>query len=248
MRASHLIVVDGQKGGVGKSTVARLLLAYLARRGVGFRAYDADGIVGDLGRYYSGVTRAVDLASVSSAGVVLDDLVEGDGPGVAVVDLGAGSRDVAHEWLHLTGALAAAQAGQIRLTVVFVIGDTSASPALLREAVDRLRCPEAFVVTRNLGLAAEFPAYEASQVRQQILAAGGCEIHVPALARDVYQRVDALGLPFDRFAAREGGARFSEANWVAAWLAQAEQQLEPIGARLGVQRAAGADWPGANRA
>lgn len=78
MRASHLIVVDGQKGGVGKSTVARLLLAHLARRGVGFRAYDADGIVGDLGRYYSGVARAVDLASVSSAGVVLDDLVEGD--------------------------------------------------------------------------------------------------------------------------------------------------------------------------
>jgi cellulose biosynthesis protein BcsQ len=47
-----LILGSGQKGGVGKSTFARILLDSLRRRGRSVAAFDGDGAVGHLLQYY----------------------------------------------------------------------------------------------------------------------------------------------------------------------------------------------------
>ena len=48
----RLILVTGQKGGVGKSTFARALLDCLRSRGRSVAAFDGDGSVGHLLQYY----------------------------------------------------------------------------------------------------------------------------------------------------------------------------------------------------
>src|SRR5688572_15634886 len=60
-----LIVVGADKGGVGKTTVSRLLLDYLASRKTPARAFDAEHPRGTLARFHGDTTEIVDLTQTA---------------------------------------------------------------------------------------------------------------------------------------------------------------------------------------
>src|SRR5438128_2176625 len=66
-RMSIVHLVGGEKGGVGKSVVARLLAQLFIDRGVRFVALDADGSHGALLRYYAEFSEPVDLSKLDGA-------------------------------------------------------------------------------------------------------------------------------------------------------------------------------------
>src|SRR5512146_834301 len=87
----RLILTHGEKGGVGKTTAARVIADFLNARNASFRAFDAEGATGQLLRFHPEETEAVDVASAASIAPVLDYLMEPGGKRVALVDLGARS-------------------------------------------------------------------------------------------------------------------------------------------------------------
>src|SRR4029078_1782032 len=86
---STIHFIGGEKGGVGKSVVARLCAQYCIDRSIPFVAADSDGSHGALMRFYGDYTRAIDLASFESADAILGLATESDRR--VVVDLPAQS-------------------------------------------------------------------------------------------------------------------------------------------------------------
>src|SRR4051812_30589328 len=89
MDKPRLILTHGEKGGVGKTTMARVVADFLKNREIPFRGFDAEGTTGGLLRFHPGDTAPIDVASAASVAPVLDYAMEGTGKPVALVDLGA---------------------------------------------------------------------------------------------------------------------------------------------------------------
>ncbi|MEJ2321450.1 MAG: hypothetical protein P8Z31_03630 [Gammaproteobacteria bacterium] len=69
---SRIHFVGGEKGGVGKSVLSRLLAQYCIDRELPFRAYDADASHGAMLRYYADFSEPVDISRFES----IDNVVE----------------------------------------------------------------------------------------------------------------------------------------------------------------------------
>src|SRR5829696_162516 len=84
-----LILVGADKGGVGKTTVSRLLIDYLEARTTPVRALDSEFPRGTLKRFHPDLTEIVDLTQTSDQMKILDTLQDA-GAKVSVVDIRAG--------------------------------------------------------------------------------------------------------------------------------------------------------------
>src|SRR6478609_11901137 len=95
MSTVHL--VGGEKGGVGKSVVARALAQYFIDKDMRFVGVDADTSHGALLRYYSEFTQPADLESFASADQIMDRALAADRR--VLVDLPAQSARSLKRWM-----------------------------------------------------------------------------------------------------------------------------------------------------
>ena len=84
-----LILVGADKGGVGKTTVARTLLDYFTAHNVPTRAFDTETPKGKLKRFHRDVSEVVDATAVADQMRIIDTLSTTDAT-VTVVDVRAG--------------------------------------------------------------------------------------------------------------------------------------------------------------
>lgn len=228
----RLIVTHGEKGGVGKTTAARLISDFLHSREIDFRAFDAEGETGQLLRFHPKETAAVDVGSAASVAPVLDYLMDG-GKAVAIVDLGARSGEDLKSWLYRGGALEETAENHLGITVVYVLGGAVDSVGHLKECFSALGRDVNYVLAKNLGVAPTFGVYENSNVRQEMLSAGAKEITLPALDPAVYQSVDRASVSFASFAENEGGNfGFTERRYCRTWLRECFAALDEVAGLL----------------
>jgi len=69
-----VILVGADKGGVGKTTVSRVLLDHLGALKISARAFDTEYPRGTLKRFHPSVTEIVDVTSSSDQMKILDTL------------------------------------------------------------------------------------------------------------------------------------------------------------------------------
>jgi len=212
----RLLLTHGEKGGVGKTTVARLIAEFLLSRDTAFQAFDAEGPTGQLLRFHPDHTVSVEMDKAISVAPILDFLMDGEPNRVALVDLGARSGEDLKNWLYRAGALEEAEAGQLDLTIIYVLGGAIDSVGHLKECFAALGSQIKYVVVKNFGVAAQFDIYENSTIRKDLRAAGAIEIALPALEGVVYQSVDKTSLPFSAFCESEAG--FTERRYCRTWL------------------------------
>lgn len=225
----RLILTHGEKGGVGKTTVARVVADFLSARDASFRAFDAEGATGQLLRFHPDETAPVQVESAAAIAPVLDYLMEGNGKKLALVDLGARSGEDVRSWLYRGGALEEAEAGRLGITVVYVLGGAVDSVGHLKECFGALGRDVNYVVVKNYGVAGSFEVYDNSNARQDLLAVGAREIAVPALDGAVYQSVDRASVPFSRFAdGRTGNFSYTERRYCKTWLRECFAALESV--------------------
>ena len=74
MTSNTLIIVGADKGGVGKTTVSRTLLDYLAACDVPARAFDTEWPRGTLKRFHPDQTEVVDITLVPDQMKILDSI------------------------------------------------------------------------------------------------------------------------------------------------------------------------------
>jgi hypothetical protein len=82
-----VILIGANKGGVGKTTVARTLLDYLRKQEVPTRAFDTEAPKGTLQRFHPDVSEIVDVTAVADQMRIFDTVSDS---AVTVIDVRAG--------------------------------------------------------------------------------------------------------------------------------------------------------------
>jgi hypothetical protein len=225
----RLVIAHGEKGGVGKTTVARVLADYLLARKFPFRAYDGEGATGQLLRFHPDVTFPIEFADAAGISPVLDHLMDGGNEHLALVDLGARAGGDLKSWLYRGGALEESAAGRLGVTIVYVVGGAVDSVGHLKECFGALGKDVEYLVVKNFGVASHFTVYDQSHVRQELLAAGSREIVLPALDTTVFQSVDRASIPFSAFVDNNGGTfSYTERRYCRTWLRESFAALDAV--------------------
>jgi hypothetical protein len=228
-----LILIGADKGGVGKTTTARALLDFLARRNIMARAFDTENPRGTLRRFYPGITEIIDLANVADQMKVLDTL-DSAAVKVTVVDLKAGNMSSALDTFDKIGVLEAARAGQFDLGLFHVVGPAIASLDEMGEVAKYTKGIH-YIVARNFINETNFFEWDDKTYKKYFAGLSNArEIEIPKLNEMAYEAVDLAGVTFSDFIANKN-ARGNVANfsfvlrgYVRKWLNDITAEFEHL--------------------
>src|SRR3981189_3861741 len=108
------IIVGADKGGVGKTTITRTLLAYFSARKVPTRAVETESPKGTLKRFHPDVTDVLDVTKVADQMQIFDTLSDST---VTTIDVAAALRSPTLPALRDIGFIDAAKKGQMPFSV-----------------------------------------------------------------------------------------------------------------------------------
>src|SRR5436853_6861251 len=89
MAKPAVIIVGADKGGVGKTTVARTLLDYFVAHQIPTRAFDTEAPRGTLKRFHPDIVDVVDMTKIPDQMKIFDTLNSADAS-VTLIDVRAG--------------------------------------------------------------------------------------------------------------------------------------------------------------
>jgi hypothetical protein len=207
---SHIHFVGGEKGGVGKSLVARLLSQWFIDRSAPFAAIDADVSHATLLRTYSSYAQSADLEDFGSADEIVNRALAADRS--VVVDLPAQSNRVFERWIESADVVRFARESGIRLTLWHVTDGTVDSVKDLERTLARWGDAFAYVAVKNHGRGKDFGYFDESDARRRLEERGGRIIEVPALDAVTMTRIDRTGASL----------------WAAAHSTEGDHALAPL--------------------
>jgi CobQ/CobB/MinD/ParA nucleotide binding domain len=226
--------VHGDKGGVGKSFLAAVLVEYLCERTGAVAVVDADMRNADLHAVFSGgdiPTLSTDLRE-EDGWIEFAAFLESAPQKDIVVSLPAGIGDeVTQNRDFFRDAL---QGLRRSLVVFWVLNRSPHSVALLRPFMDHYAdTARAMVAVRNcfFGAPERFARWNAAKTREAFLGAGGLEMDLDDL-NDAVADATFLHLPPRRFS-DTAALNYAQRLVLRRWLNRAYAGLDALGDRLG---------------
>ena len=207
---SHIHFVGGEKGGVGKSVVARVLAQRFIDRSIPFAALDADRSSGALLRYYADYTQPLDLTEVESADQIMDRALGADRR--VLVDLPAQSARQLWDWFAGANVLEFARDTGIRLSLWHVSDGGFASLSALEQALPLFGNQVQHFLVRNYGRGRDFSQLERSAGRRQLAELSAHVLDLPELDANAMYAIDRLGASY----------------WAAVHRSEGELALKPL--------------------
>jgi hypothetical protein len=228
---SKIHFIGGEKGGVGKSVVARLLAQYFIDRSLPLACIDGDTSHGTLMRHYSDFSQAVDLSASDSADQILDRALGADRR--VLVDLPAQSARALSSWLFGANVLGLARELGTPITFWHITDGGFASVGQLERALELYGDQASHVVVKNFGRAKDFSQLEAAPALQELGRLQGKVLELPALDESAMFKIDASGLSFWAASQSQNDAlRPLDRERVKLWLGKAYAQLDSLGDAL----------------
>lgn len=197
-----LIVIGADKGGVGKTTMARIMLDYFADNKVLARAFDTEYPRGTLQRFHPEVTEVVDITQTADQMSILDTLTTARVM-VTVLDTRAGALTTCLGALREVGFFDAARAGEFNFVLFHILGPSIASLAEIAETAPYVTDANYFLVKNYINDSTFFDWDPATSQAYfgKVKSAG--EVIVPKLNSMAYEQVDLAGTPFSTFVANK---------------------------------------------
>lgn len=191
---STLHLVGGEKGGVGKSVMARVLAQLFIDREVKFAGMDADTSHGALLRYYGAYSHPTDLSSFDSADQIMDRAIGAERR--VLVDLPAQSSRLLREWLDAGDVVSFARDMNVPLVYWHVSDGGFDSVGQLQAAAQTLGADVQFVVVKNFGRSPDFGQLDDAPAFTALLERGARVVELPALDPKAMYQIDRFGLSF----------------------------------------------------
>jgi hypothetical protein len=202
MAKPTLILVGADKGGVGKTTVARTLLDYFTAHHVATRAFDTEAPKGTLKRFHRDASEVVDVTVVPDQMRIIDTLSTTEAA-VTVVDVRAGLMSPTLQALRDIGFLEAVKKGQISFLVFHILGSSIASLNEIEETAPFTADAEYFLVKNFINNTNFFDWDQATQTSYFKKLKDATIINVPKLNEMAYEQVELASVPFLTFVANK---------------------------------------------
>jgi hypothetical protein len=203
MAKPAVIVVGADKGGVGKTTVARTLLDYFTAHHVPTRAFDTESPKGTLKRFHPDISDIVDVTSVADQMRIFDTLSSTDAS-VTVIDVRAGLLTPTLRSLRDIGFLDAAKKGQLTFMVLHILGSSIASLNEIEETSTVAADGKYFLVKNFINNTSFFEWDQTTHAAYFRKFKEAVEITIPKLNEMAYEQVEVASVPFLTFVANKG--------------------------------------------
>src|SRR6266849_6819211 len=133
---TNIHLIGGEKGGVGKSVVARLLAQYFIDHSIPFLGFDSDRSHGALLRFYSGYASPVVMDRYESLDAIVESASEQPERRV-LVELAAQTQEPLTRWMDESKLLEVAPELGLQIRYWHVIDSGKDSVDLLKLLLDR---------------------------------------------------------------------------------------------------------------
>ena len=202
---SRILLIGGEKGGVGKSLVSRALAQYFIDHSMPFVGFDTDRSHGALMRFYADYASPILIDRYEALDHIVEVAVEQSGLRV-LVDLAAQTHAPLVAWMDDSGVLDLARENGLQITYWHVMDTGRDSVDLLRQILERFQDRLDYVVVRNQLRGNDFSNLEKSGLLDRLSDLGGRVIEVKQLHQSVIQKIDAKDSSF--WAAKQSGTEF----------------------------------------
>ena len=234
MTKPAVVLIGADKGGVGKTTVARTLLDYFAHHQVRVRAFDTEVPRGTLKRFHPNVTDVVDINYVPDQMRIFDTVNSTDAT-VSLIDVRAGHLSPTLRALRNIGFIEAAKKGEITFVVFHILGPSIASLDEIAETAAYLGDAKYLMVKNSINNAHFFEWDEATHMAYFKTVPRAVEITIPNLVEMATEQVELASVPFAIFIAnkKQGGDPASYSfvlrGYVRHWLGNVWAEYDRVG-------------------
>ena len=234
MTKPAVVLIGADKGGVGKTTVARTLLDYFAHHKVRARAFDTEAPRGTLKRFHPAVTDVVDINYVPHQMQIFDTVNSTDAT-VSLIDVRAGLLSSTLRALRDIGFIDAAKKGHITFVVFHILGPSIASLDEIADTAAYLGDAKYFMVKNFITNTHFFEWDEATHASYFKKVPGAVEIAIPKLVEMATEQVELASVPFATFIANKklsgdpANYSFVLRGYVRHWLDNIWAEYDRIG-------------------
>lgn len=230
--------IGGEKGGVGKSVVARLLAQYFIDHGRAFTGFDTDRSHTSFTRFYADYAAPVVVDTyegLDSIAAVFEEPAEGAALPHVIVDLAAQTAAPLARWVQDSDLVALMGDMGVAVNFWHVADAGKDSVDLLGRLVATYGAGPHYIVVRNKGRGSDFTELERSEALRKVQELGGQVIDLAPLHEASMRKIDRQNASF--WAAAHGttgpdALGMLERQRVKTWLKRAYTELDslPLGA------------------
>ena len=229
MAKIHLI--GGEKGGVGKSMVARLVAQYLIDHSIPFLGFDSDRSHGALLRFYAGYASPVLVDRYDSLDAIVEAAAEQPERRI-LVDLAAQTQQSLTTWMDESQLLGLAPELGLQIRYWHVMDNGKDSVDLLKQLLDRYEQRLSYVIVQNQLRGDDFPILRQSGQLERAQGWGAQVVTVKRLQDATVTKIDANSSSFWAAAQSDdkSGARLGllERQRLRSWLKNAYEEIARV--------------------
>jgi hypothetical protein len=228
---ANIHLIGGEKGGVGKSLVARVLAQYFIDRSIPFLGFDSDRSHGALMRFYSGYASPVLIDRYESLDAIIEAAAEQPERRV-LIDLAAQTQAPLTKWMEESQLLEVAPELDLHIRYWHVMDNGKDSVDLLQRLLDRYEGRLKYVIVLNQLRGDDFDILNRSSLLDRAVALGAQTISIKRLYEGAMTKIDAHSSSF--WAATQtdkketAGLGILERQRVRHWLKNSYEELDRV--------------------
>jgi hypothetical protein len=192
---TQIHLIGGEKGGVGKSMVARLLAQYFIDRSIAFTGFDADRSHGALLRFYSGYASPVLVDQYESLDAIVEAATSQPERRI-LVDLAAQTGEPLTRWMDESQLLAVAAELNLNIRYWHVMDSGRDSVDLLHQLFERYQSRLNYVVVQNQLRGSHFRIFDDSGLAARAHEYHARIISIRRLHESTMIKIDAASSSF----------------------------------------------------
>jgi hypothetical protein len=195
---SSLNFIGGEKGGVGKSVVARVLAQYFIDSQQPFTGFDTDRSHTTFTRFYQSYASPVIVDSFESLDAIAQALDEAQGSSLPniIVDLAAQTAAPMARWIQESDLFTVMADMGVKVNFWHVADAGKDSVDLLNSLIDTYGAGPNYVVVKNLGRGSDFSQLEGSDALKKALEFGTQVVSLGQLQESSMRKIDRQDASF----------------------------------------------------
>jgi len=230
---SSLNFIGGEKGGVGKSVVARVLAQYFIDNELPFTGFDTDRSHTTFTRFYQGYASPVIVDRFESLDAIAQALVDHTGettPSI-IVDLAAQTATPVARWIKESDLLTLMAEMGITVNLWHIADPGKDSVDLLDRLIETYGEGPNYIVVKNEGRGTDFSQLDHSEALQKALSKGAHVVSLGQLHESSMRKIDRQDTSFWAAVHQTSGPEalgLLERQRVKSWLKKSYETLRTL--------------------